>query len=147
MTEPDHYKRSSKGGFNAIVEVRHQLHCLVSTHSLYFTSCYPRMQCANTDAKNLIRQFTWLSHYRHPPEDLSFGEISTQMHVNHCIESTRQYLMCTADATPVFLELRNDTVLGTRGDFNTFHRCRNISRRTKWLDETVSVNLSAAMDE
>lgn len=86
----------------------------------------------------MVRQYTWLDHYKTPPEDFLYGEVATRMHVDHCIDSLRQYLMCTADVTPVFLELKPDTVSGARGDFSTFHKCRNFEKLTKWLDDNLS---------
>jgi hypothetical protein len=138
MSNPERYSRNDKGGFHGIIDVYHQLHCLVSCFDRNLGSIF---DSANDYLENMIGQFTWLDHYKDPPEDFLFGDVASRMHVDHCIDSLRQYLMCTADVTPVFLELTPNITGEVRGDFSTFHKCRNFQRLSQWLDEHLSPDL------
>ncbi|KAL7901577.1 hypothetical protein HDV63DRAFT_395008 [Trichoderma sp. SZMC 28014] len=101
-------------GYPANVEVFHQIHCL-----------------------NLIRKATWYNHdyyrklgadeFRHPDKTLS-------VHVDHCIDSLRQRLMCTADVGLVpFFWVGDDG--GTDPEFSRTHTCRDFETLHDWMME------------
>ncbi|KAF2445871.1 hypothetical protein P171DRAFT_484526 [Karstenula rhodostoma CBS 690.94] len=107
-----------KGGYHALIEVFHQLHCL-----------------------NLIRQYTWKDWYfRHPdvvrtPPDVRTDEITARMHVDHCIEALRISLMCHGDTTP-YMVLNDPTAPNNmRADFSPHHKCRNFDSIKEWVKE------------
>ncbi|TVY38938.1 Cyclochlorotine biosynthesis protein [Lachnellula subtilissima] len=106
------------GGYHALVEVFHQLHCL-----------------------NLIRQFTWRDYYpKHPdiilmPSDLQDSEVGTRMHVDHCIEALRISLMCHGDTTPYLIELDPTQTNGLKADFSPHHKCRDFGNLVKYVQE------------
>lgn len=64
--------------------------------------------------------------------------MASRIHVDHCIDTLRQYIMCTADTTPIFMELRPDLESGVHADFGTFHKCRDFEAMTKWADNHLS---------
>jgi Mycotoxin biosynthesis protein UstYa len=55
------------------------------------------------------------------------------MHVDHCIETIRKNLMCTADVTPFFTIMDDTAKSGKRPDFNTQHKCRNFDKLKDWM--------------
>ncbi|PKS05391.1 hypothetical protein jhhlp_008766 [Lomentospora prolificans] len=103
-------------GYIAGIEVFHQLHCL-----------------------NIVRQYTWflLGEYKDidPPALFQLGDDESQEHIDHCIESIRLSLMCSADVTPILLV--NDPSVGfhqKQNEFGTHHKCRNFDEIEKWVD-------------
>jgi hypothetical protein len=119
------------GGYLAMIEVFHQLHCLVSA-----LSCLTPIQTKYT--KNMVRQYTWYGWYeRHQdivemPENLLMGAVGRRMHVDHCIEALRLSLMCQSDTSPVFLVKDPESSLGERAQFSTHHKCRNFEKIREW---------------
>ena len=53
-------------------------------------------------------------------------------HVDHCIETLRIAISCTADVTPVLIFADPTLPLGGYPDFETIHRCRNVDRLKEW---------------
>ncbi|KAL3304119.1 Tat pathway signal sequence [Colletotrichum asianum] len=110
---PEKYERVSKelgGGVKGFLNVFHQLHCL-----------------------NLVRQYTYRNDYDYSnvtafraPEELVRG------HIDHCIETIRKSLMCTADVTPVVFEKDPSRASGSKSDFNLWRKCRNFDRIQDW---------------
>jgi hypothetical protein len=130
-----------------MLEVFHQLHCLVRDES-YLELCTLDRPSANvTNEKNLIRQYTWRDYYNdnlrewldtgdhHQLVDLNVTthqSVGDRMHVDHCIETLRLQLMCNADLTPM-LVLQDDSIaLGSKADFNVHHKCRSWDRLVEW---------------
>ena len=116
------------GGYMTSVEVVHQLHCL-----------------------NLIRKMTHYDYYkdkaiefRDPPHtvrlhvgmcDLSARSICGYLRLtppkDHCIEITRQNIMCNADAGL----MSHHWIEGyprPYANFNTWHKCRNFEQVLDW---------------
>ncbi|KAE8441798.1 hypothetical protein EG329_004311 [Mollisiaceae sp. DMI_Dod_QoI] len=102
------------GGFIAMVQVFHQLHCL-----------------------NLLRKAAWFNYdyysnigeheFANSPEVL-------QMHVGHCFDFLRQQLMCTADVGLVsFVWVEGQP--GPVADFSTKHRCKDFEAIKQWTKE------------
>lgn len=110
---PEKYERVPKelgGGVKGFLNVFHQLHCL-----------------------NLVRQYTYRNDYDYSnvtafraPEELVRG------HIDHCIETIRKSLMCTADVTPVVFEKVPSRPSGSKSDFNLWRKCRNFDRIQDW---------------
>ena len=56
-------------------------------------------------------------------------------HVDHCISTLRQAIMCTSDVTPVLLERELDRPKAVDADFHTLHKCRNFEKLQSWFIE------------
>ncbi|KAF5870822.1 putative tat pathway signal sequence protein [Botrytis fragariae] len=105
----DHFRVDEKDGgpgYPAIVEVMHQLHCL-----------------------NLLRQGLYYnSEYYHNLGEGPFKneEYILKAHINHCLDTVRQSLMCSADtgAHP-FLWAKSGDRVHLYPDFNRDHKCKN----------------------
>ncbi|KAJ0267537.1 hypothetical protein COL940_014274 [Colletotrichum noveboracense] len=110
---PEKYERVPKelgGGVKGFLNVFHQLHCL-----------------------NLVRQYTYRNDYEYSnvtafraPEELVRG------HIDHCIETIRKSLMCTADVMPVVFEKDPSRASGSKSDFNLWRKCRKFDRIQDW---------------
>lgn len=129
---PEKYERVPKelgGGVKGFLNVFHQLHCLVSK-ALFVTSKQAR---PDNILQNLVRQYTYRNDYDYSnvtafraPEELVRG------HIDHCIETIRKSLMCTADVTPVVFEKVPSRPSGSKSDFNLWRKCRNFDRIQDW---------------
>jgi mycotoxin biosynthesis protein UstYa len=64
-------------------------------------------------------------------------------HVDHCIETLRMNLMCTADVTPYLIWNDPDGVKGETPSFNTLHKCRKWEPIVNWVKEHVIFNGTA----
>ncbi|KAI1435120.1 hypothetical protein GGR50DRAFT_703419 [Xylaria sp. CBS 124048] len=118
-----HALKDPKRGYEAVLEVFHHLHCL-----------------------NQIRQYTWKEYYathmaewiaqdNHGIVDLNVTDhrnVGDRMHVDHCIEALRLQIMCSADVTPLLVEVDESSSLGQKADFNVHHRCRSWEKVTEW---------------
>ena len=99
------------------LDVFHQLHCL-----------------------NLVRQYTYRDVYDYSnvtafraPQEVVRG------HIDHCIETIRKAIMCTADVTPVVF-LKDETRKGgSKSDFNIVKKCRDFERIREWVAGNVGV--------
>ncbi|KXL43776.1 MAG: hypothetical protein FE78DRAFT_122064, partial [Acidomyces sp. 'richmondensis'] len=104
-------------GFLAGIEVFHHLHCL-----------------------NTIRQYTWLDYDDELPEGfLRENPVLNRMHVDHCIETLRLSLQCSADITPYLVLRADNSTLGARADFDAFHKCKKFDRLVDWMDTHAAV--------
>ncbi|KAI9776101.1 MAG: hypothetical protein M1839_000614 [Geoglossum umbratile] len=105
------------GGYVALLDVFHQIHCL-----------------------DLVRMYTWLlaGNYAPPgqgtatrvevPSGLRAGDVGNRMHVDHCIETLRKTLMCHGDVTP-FLTIEDPkSPIGHKADFNVHQKCRDFGK-------------------
>ncbi|KAI8312776.1 Cyclochlorotine biosynthesis protein O [Colletotrichum sp. SAR11_240] len=108
----EHIPKELGGGVKGFLNVFHQLHCL-----------------------NLVRQYTYRNDYDYSnvtafraPEELVRG------HIDHCIETIRKSLMCTADVTPVVFEKDPSRASGSKSDFNLWRKCRNFDRIQDWTN-------------
>ncbi|TDZ54060.1 Cyclochlorotine biosynthesis protein O [Colletotrichum trifolii] len=106
----EHVPESLGGGVKGFLNVFHQLHCL-----------------------NLVRQYTYREDYDYSnvtafraPAELVRG------HIDHCIETIRKSLMCTADVTPVLFEKDPSRPSGSKSDFNLWRKCRNFEKIQDW---------------
>ncbi|KAH0422891.1 hypothetical protein CcaCcLH18_12543 [Colletotrichum camelliae] len=106
----EHVPQELGGGVKGFLNVFHQLHCL-----------------------NLVRQYTYRNDYDYSnvtafraPEELVRG------HIDHCIETIRKSLMCTADVTPVVFEKDSSRASGSKSDFNLRRKCRNFDKIQDW---------------
>lgn len=59
-------------------------------------------------------------------------------HVDHCVETIRKYIMCSADVTPVVFEKDDSNGVGFRSDFNMRRKCRNFAKIQQWTLENAA---------
>ncbi|EOA80854.1 uncharacterized protein SETTUDRAFT_100702, partial [Exserohilum turcica Et28A] len=91
------------------LDVFHQLHCLDTLRK----SFYPRRyNITLLKPDGMVNYVPWL-------------------HVDHCIESIRQSLMCNADVTPMHYEW-NDEIKSVVPKITITHVCRNFEKIKKW---------------
>ena len=90
------WKRTPKeygGGYAALIDVIHQLPCLVCTLHSTDSGKDILLTIGLSRYQNLIRQYTWRDHYANStadlPGDLQDSEVGARMHVDHCIEALR----------------------------------------------------------
>ncbi|KAI0395030.1 hypothetical protein F5Y17DRAFT_457425 [Xylariaceae sp. FL0594] len=108
-----HTKKGPDGEMLASLNVFHLLHCV-----------------------NFVRQYTYRDEYDYrnvsqfrAPADIVRG------HVDHCIETLRKSIMCSADVTPVVYINDPSRPAGRRADFNLPRKCRNYSKIQEWAME------------
>jgi len=101
---------SEGGGYLALVEVLHHLHCL-----------------------DLVRQALWWNYpyYREKGKfDFSIDDENLRIHVFHCLDTIRQQLMCNADYGVLgMVHIKDYTPFI---DFGTEHTCRNFDDIREW---------------
>ncbi|KAI1739923.1 hypothetical protein F4680DRAFT_448536 [Xylaria scruposa] len=100
----NHVHEDPKRGYLAILEVFHQLHCLVSEDTRGIVDLNV------TDPAN----------------------IADRMHADHCIEALRLQLICNVDLTLLLIELDESNDFGQKADFNVHHKRRNWDKITEW---------------
>lgn len=84
-----------------VFEVIHQLHCL-----------------------NLIRKATYYDYYKDKAVEFTDVPNTVRLHIDHCIEMTRQNIMCHADVGLMSSHWIKDYPR-PYSNFNTWHKCRN----------------------
>ena len=87
--------------------------------------------------QDIIRRYTYLNS-SFPSSLLSdFKDVDPtylRTHVDHCISTLRQAIMCTSDVTPVLLQRNIDAPLDVEADFHTLHKCRDFERLQNWFE-------------
>lgn len=111
ITDPETGER----GYRVAIEMFHQLHCL-----------------------NLLRQTSYKKHYKPPGGDAAASKHELRHHMDHCIDTLRQVIMCRGDVDMFAFRLP----LGEdkpRPDYSSTPRvCRNFESIRKWaVDHTV----------
>ncbi|KAI6322301.1 hypothetical protein MCOR29_004806 [Pyricularia oryzae] len=116
---------SSPGGYVGVTEVFHHLHCL-----------------------NVLRQHVWRDAYapagahgeaeedERPPLPATLRR-EARAHADHCVDTLRQALMCTADVTPYLIYAGGDgsdwPPKDSREDFEGLHKCRRFEPLLKYV--------------
>ncbi|KNG86942.1 hypothetical protein ANOM_004193 [Aspergillus nomiae NRRL 13137] len=104
-------------GYIGYLEVFHQLHCL-------------HMVRLKIYQKEYEEEFGYPAA-QFEPEHANI----TATHIDHCLETLRLNMMCTADVTPVMIVADDTAPLGRYVDFNTMHKCRNFWDIRAWVDQ------------
>ncbi|EMD85874.1 hypothetical protein COCC4DRAFT_209332 [Bipolaris maydis ATCC 48331] len=91
------------------LDVFHQLHCLDTIRKSFYPRRYNITLLKSDGTVNYV---PWL-------------------HVDHCIESIRQSLMCNADVTPMHYEW-SDEIKSVVPKITVTHVCRNFDKVKKW---------------
>ncbi|KAJ5495554.1 hypothetical protein N7539_000670 [Penicillium diatomitis] len=108
-----------------LLEGFHQIHCL-----------------------NLIRQYTYREEWDYSSEaSWHGGPEMVRWHVDHCIETLRMNLMCTADVTPYLIWNDPAGFNGESPSFNTLHKCRKWEPIVEWVKQNVIFNGTAKEGE
>ncbi|KAJ5217761.1 uncharacterized protein N7469_011386 [Penicillium citrinum] len=104
-----------------LLEGFHQIHCL-----------------------NLIRQYTYKDEWDYTNySSWGGGPDMVRWHVDHCIETLRMNLMCTADVTPYLIWNDPEGFNGESPSFNTLHKCRKWEPIVDWVKKHVVFNGTA----
>ncbi|KAB8237446.1 oxidase ustYa family protein [Aspergillus alliaceus] len=108
------YSPEQGGGYMVELEVFHQLHCL-----------------------NLLRKQIYREYYMRPENMPAMFDVPKKLlynHIDHCVDTIRQLIMCTGDVSPV---TANWVVTHhhPHPDFNTRHKCRNFDKLLEWAEE------------
>ncbi|KAL8387062.1 hypothetical protein RB595_010184 [Gaeumannomyces hyphopodioides] len=119
----------SAGGYVGVTEVFHHLHCL-----------------------NVLRQYIWRDAYAAPgvdddnserpplPAMLRHGD--SREHTDHCVDTLRQALMCSADVTPYLVYAGDGDGADGGGswppknaqeDFQALHKCRRFEPLLEYI--------------
>ncbi|MCJ1315340.1 hypothetical protein MMC15_000657 [Xylographa vitiligo] len=100
------------GGYIGFLEVSHHIHCL-----------------------NLLRKGVHRDYYmqpEHTPIEFKDPPWVLKLHLAHCIEILRENIMCNADVGVIPHEWVN-RIPDPFANFNTWHKCRDISSVEKWI--------------
>ncbi|KAK7890231.1 hypothetical protein LTR67_008116 [Exophiala xenobiotica] len=110
------------------LDVFHQLHCLFQ--NVLRTALEPHYGLKNDSAQKIDTRYKSGHPYRESHHRL---HIDAQ-HLNHCINSLRQSIMCHSDIAPVVWQWDHpaDKVEFNRGFLSVTHTCRNFERIQKW---------------
>lgn len=144
-----HLSEEKGGGYAAVIEVYHHLHCLVSrriypllasVHIQRLRALQPRIipliVCLH---QNLLRTYTWLDHYETPPVGLDVSISERHVHLDHCIETLRLALTCRPDVTPLLvLEDASEQHIGAKADFYSHHKCVRFDKLSQWVDDNAA---------
>jgi len=94
------------------IDVFHQLHCLNTVRKALFPDIYPMINMT-------------------VPQDFA--------HVDHCVDSLRQSIMCAVDVAPIVFQWKPAAkAYKARGD--VLHVCRNFEGIRDWANEKRTVN-------
>lgn len=89
------------------IESLHHLHCL-----------------------NYIRKSIDIDHY----PDIQAQAETWRIHLDHCIDSIREFIMCKADMTPIILiPPERSEIPVPLPEFRTTHVCRNFEKLNNWV--------------
>ncbi|KZS87707.1 hypothetical protein SISNIDRAFT_419194, partial [Sistotremastrum niveocremeum HHB9708] len=118
------------------LDVFHQLHCLVR-HTISMTH-YPY---SHTLMQNLIRKALLPERYGSPDNVITVpGENSVQFdHVDHCINSVRESLMCNADVAFNVWQW-DDKKKRTKPRVDVLHTCKNWGDILDWATEHTMIS-------
>jgi hypothetical protein len=107
------YPASVGGGYPAIASGTHALHCLHYIWQDHYSSALPEVAATKAQATEMYER-----------------------HYEHCVDYTRQYLMCNFDTTIIPLYwVRNHQQPTPNG--NTIHRCVDWNHLQEWFKERV----------
>ncbi|KAI0514737.1 hypothetical protein F5B22DRAFT_610544 [Xylaria bambusicola] len=106
-------KPEDGGGLIGSLEVFHHIHCL-----------------------DLVRQYVHRDEWDYSDQPAFDGTPEQVLeHVDHCINSLRMVLQCTADVSPFLIKSDPKRPLGIDPDFNSQHKCRDFEAIRKWARE------------
>ncbi|KAB8199961.1 hypothetical protein BDV34DRAFT_232657 [Aspergillus parasiticus] len=93
--------------------------------------------CSDTHMIRLqIYQKEYEEEFGYPASQFESQDTAvTSTHIDHCLETLRLNMMCTADVTPVLIVADDTAPLGRYVDFNTMHKCRNFWDIRAWVDQ------------
>ncbi|MCJ1465022.1 hypothetical protein MMC07_003637 [Pseudocyphellaria aurata] len=101
----------SGGGYMAILESIHQVHCV-----------------------NVLWQNIYPDYYRNRSEYMMKPHDEAVEHLDHCADMLRQKIMCDADVGVITYNWHENNS-GPVANFNTPHKCRNFDRVLDWSYE------------
>lgn len=82
--------------------------------------------------KNAVRKALRPAYY----PDMKMGNPTTDVHIDHCIDSLRQSLMCSADISAIVWQW-NDTRRENLFQGGIAHKCRNFGMIQDWARQRM----------
>lgn len=76
----------------------------------------------------MLRKSLWPEYY---PRATRFNETTNFGHLDHCVESLRQSLICSSDVSPIVYRW-SDRFSKNLAKLNTVHSCRNFEDVRDW---------------
>ncbi|KZT04757.1 uncharacterized protein LAESUDRAFT_727628 [Laetiporus sulphureus 93-53] len=101
------------GGYFGTMDMFHVLHCL-----------------------NLIRKYTYLEYYPKVQETQRTRPSFFREHLDHCLETLRQHIMCASDIAVITYDWIEDFDKPFP-NFNIVHQCRNFEKILEWTEENT----------
>ncbi|CAJ2509453.1 Uu.00g144790.m01.CDS01 [Anthostomella pinea] len=90
----------------------------------------------NIHCLNLIRKALWREDYPDALEMTEFGTVNRTapkaLHIDHCVNSIREAMMCSADITPIPFHTVNETDLHVFPELAATHTCRDFDAIREW---------------
>ena len=102
------YRNPVNGRYKVEVEMFHSLHCLNMIRMRLYSSDYPEMTTDNA-----------------------------RIHVDHCVESLRELIMCEGNMTPIPIEW-SSTGRRINPNYAQKHTCRNFEALRKWTTDRAN---------
>ncbi|KIX97043.1 uncharacterized protein Z520_07157 [Fonsecaea multimorphosa CBS 102226] len=120
------------GHYLITIDVFHQLHCLDFVRKRLYPSRYDTVADLAKDRNgSRALEIEHTGMYTPIIQTMYLIRIPTQSTIEHCIDSIRQSLQCSADVTPVLYKW--DGYVGEiKGDARTIHTCRNFTKIQEW---------------
>jgi hypothetical protein len=115
------------GHYIIMLNVFHELHCLVSKYSLLHI-----MPSTHAYGQNMIRKKMHPEYY--DGNDTELKNFLADNHIDHCIDSIRASLMCSADISPMVWQWwEPSSRFSPRNDI--VHTCRKWDNIHRWAEE------------
>ncbi|KAL4880643.1 hypothetical protein BJY04DRAFT_219113 [Aspergillus karnatakaensis] len=111
------------------LDVFHQLHCLVSFIALVGITMPERS--INNALQNALRKMLYPDRY---PMNHTISEDDHMMHIDHCIQSLRESITCTADISTIFWTW-DAAAQKNLPNAQTTHTCRDFGKLQEWARE------------
>ena len=118
------------------IDVFHQLHCLVSPSFSHHFSTRQNWRLTR-DCQDTIRRSFWPQRYDVLEHGQEHMEHRSPRHIDHCIDSLRQAIMCHSDTSTLHFEWtqhRHENLVVAK----TTHTCRNFDKIREWtMDKNI----------
>lgn len=135
-------------GYAANMNGPHHLHCLnLLRKALFYNYEYYASQASNYSGLNIEPG----KLHNQPFAEFTDAPLGIRAHVNHCVDSLREHIMCEADSG-VSLYRWRDNAGGTTPDFARPKQCRNyesvrqFAERRQMLFEDNGKSLKTPLD-
>jgi len=130
------------GGYLGGLGVSHSLHCLVrhtlAPLPLFRQTHYHNISTHKSFVQKRIKQYLYKDYYFPDHDKVDWAEI--WMHVDHCLESLRQEVLCNADTSVYALEWTPHSSLRPSVRVPQAHVCVDWDHLHEWMKERAATN-------